>query len=330
MSTLNTQLPSLLDHIKRMDPDGAIAQIVETLSQRNAFLADAVFKEGNLPTGHQFTSRTALPSVGWRRFNEGIAPSKSRTGQTTEACGMLTGLSVVDADEAKLNGNEVEFRASEDKGFVQSMNNEVETGFAYHSTKTNPEKFMGFVPRLDATSGNPAAAQIIKHDAAAAGSDQTSILLVAWSPETAFGIFPKGSKVGIEAKDMGSQLWDDGSGKKFEAYVTKWTWKLGLCVKDWRYVVRIANIDATNLSTTGNDLIKSMVKAYHQLYDTKTGRLAFYCNRAIGTYLHLQAMDSVKNSTLSIESVGGHPVTTLLGVPVRETDAILSTEAVVS
>jgi hypothetical protein len=91
-----------------------------------------------------------------------------------------------------------------------------------------------------------------------------------------------------------------------------------------------AGIDATKIALGTSPIIEAMVTAYHQLKDTKTGRLAFYCNRAVGTYLHLQALSAVKNSTLTISEVGGRPVTTFLGIPVRETDSILSTESVVS
>lgn len=330
MATINAEMPTLLDHAKMRDPKGGIAKIVEVLQRRNAFLEDAVFLEGNLPTGHRITSRTGLPSVGWRKFNEGVKSSKGRTDQFDEACGMLEGISKVDSALAKLNGNEAAFRFAQDKGFLQAMNNEVETGFVYHSTKSSPERFMGLAPRLDATAGNPAAAQIIKHDAAPAGQDQTSIWLVVWGPETVHGIYPKGSMVGLQQKDLGEDLVSDGVGGEYLALRTHWSWHLGLCVVDYRYLVRIANVDTSNLADTGNALIKSMIRATHQVQDLRSGKPVFYVNRTIGTFLHLQAVDGVKNSTLTIDNIGGQPITRLLGVPVRETDAITSTEAIVS
>lgn len=319
---------TLADLVKRTDPTGKVASIVELLTQKNSILPDAVFREGNLPTGERVSARTGLPGVSWRRFNEGISPSKSRIDQWDEACGQLEGLSIVDCELAKLNGNEAAYRQSEDVAFLQSLSNEVETGLFYHSTKTAPEKFMGLSPRFDSTS-SVGGAQIIKHDASASGNDQTSIWLVRWGEDSVYGIYPKGSTGGITPHDMGEQLVDDGTGanKRFRAYVTNWNWKVGLVVRDFRQVVRIANIDTGNLLTTGNSLSLSMVKAYHQIWNPAGGRLAWYCNRTIGTYLHQQAMDSVKNSTLTIEKIGGQPITTFLGIPVRETDAIINGEA---
>lgn len=330
MATVNNDgLPSLADWVKKRDPNGAHARIVEVLTKKNPMLEDMVVKEGNLPTGHQVTTRTALPTPEWRILNQGVSPSKSKTAQVTEACGMLEGFSVVDTKLAKLNGEEAAFRAGEDMAHRAAMVNEVETGLFYHSTKTAPEKFMGLSPRLDATTG-PGGSQIIKHDGAAAGADQASIWLVGWGEKSVYSIFPKGSMAGLQTVDRGVQLWDDGSGKKFDAYVTRLSWDIGLCVEDWRYLVRIANIDATNLAYTGNELIKSMARALEMIQDLNSVRPVFYCNRAIRTYLRLQAMDAVKNSTLTMENVAGKPVMMMGGVPVRMTDALLSTEAVIS
>lgn len=329
MATINATLPTLQDIASRMDPNGSIANIVEVLTQKNAFLQDAVWQEGNLPTGHQFTSRKALPSGTWRRFNEGVAPQKSRTDTVTEACGNLAALSKVDCDLAKLNGNEAAFRASEDSAFVQGLSNDLETALIYSSTLTDPEKIMGFAPRLNSTTGSWGG-QIIDSQIAASGSDQSSMWLVVWGPQTVFGIFPKGMKAGLEQIDRGAQLTRDASNNEFFAYVTEWKWKVGLCVRDARYLVRLANIDTSAIAETGKLLIQDMVKMVHQAQDLTSGRAAIYCNRKISTYLHLQALDSTTNSSLKIENIGGQPVTSFLGIPIRQTDAITNTEAIIT
>lgn len=328
MATLNAGRLTLLDHAKRLDPNGSIATVVELLQQDNAILQDAHVQEGNLPTGHRFTSRTALPSVAYRMFNQGIKPSKSRTAQIDEACAILNTRSEVDVDLCELNGNQASFRASEEAAFLQALNNEVENGMFYNSTAVNPERFQGLAPRLNSTSDPWGGSQIIKADQGASGNDMTSIWLVGWGPEGAFLIYPKGSKAGIEAIDMGKQYVDDGQGGKYLAYVTDWKWKLGLCVKDHRCVARVANIDTSALSETGNNIIPAMIQAWHRV--RKTGvRLVWYCNKTVATYLHLQALNATRNSTLSIQEIGGQPVVTFLGAPVRETDGILDNEAAI-
>ena len=73
MATINATTLTLLDHAKRLDPDGKVAAIAELLSQSNEMLTDMLYKEGNLPTGMRSTLRTQLPSVAFRRVNEGKA-----------------------------------------------------------------------------------------------------------------------------------------------------------------------------------------------------------------------------------------------------------------
>lgn len=331
MATLNASVISLADHAKRMDPDGSISRIVELLTQRNKLIADIPFKEGNLPTGHQFTVRSGLPALTWRKFNEGVDPAKSHTMQFTETCGMLTGMCQVDVELAKLNGNEAAFRISEEAAFVQSLSNEVETGMFYHSTKSNPERFMGLAPRFDSTTGQTGS-QIVIGDATASGADQTSIWLVKWDTGGggAYGIFPKGSPAGFERTDMGKQVVLDSNSRKYLAWLTSYMWKIGLVVEDFRSVVRVANVDTSALLATGSLIQTAMIKAYNQAFDPGAGMLRWYLNRKVHTFLHLQAVNGTSNSTLSIREYGGQPILTFLGIPIQVTDALVNTEAVVS
>jgi hypothetical protein len=157
--------------------------------------------------------------------------------------------------------------------------------------------------------------------------------LVGWGPETVYGIYPKGSMGGLQAEDLGKVLIDDGTGEDLLAWVTEWTWKFGLCVRDWRYVSRLCNIDtgqAASIDPSADSLIPAMIEMYNRLYDAKMGKPAFYCNRLVYTLLWNQAREAVKNSTLTTQMVEGQPVLSFMGIPVRRTDGITNTEAVVA
>jgi hypothetical protein len=332
MATVGNTFPTMLDIAKRMDPDGGIANIVESMVKYNPILEDIAWQEGNLPTGHRYTSRTALPSLSWRRFNQGVPRSKSITEQNDETVGMLEGFSQVDEDLADLNGNNVAFRASEDTAFLQSMNLEVATGLFYHSVVNTPEKFQGLTPRFNATAGNPAAGQIIKADAAASGADQTSIWLVGWSSNTVFGIFPKGSRAGLRQEDLGKQLVQDGAGNNYVAYTTKWQWKMGLVVRDWRYLVRICNIDTSNIKadlSTGADLVLSMLDAYAAVFEMNTVNPVYYMNRATYSMLNKQLVKKGTANLLEYIDRGGRRIPSFYGIPIRIVDAVTNNESVV-
>jgi hypothetical protein len=326
MAVINATLLSLLDSYSRRDPDGKIASIVEILTQRTVVMEDLEMIEANGKTGHIVTTRTALPGITYRRYNEGVLPTKSRTDQVSESIGKMAGMSKVDVELAALHGDGLAFRATEDDAFLQSFANEVETGFFYNATNVSPEKWQGLAPRFASTTG-PGGSQIIKMDASASGNDQASLWLVGHGPQTVHGIFPSGEMLGLNPYDGGKQLTRDANNAEFWAWVTTWTWNFGVCVKDWRYVCRVANIDMGNILATGSALIDAMIKAQRKIF--KPGaRLVWYGNRDVLTFLELQAKNAVGTAgPLSWRDIGGVPILTFRGVPIKETDALLSTES---
>ncbi|HID9280218.1 TPA: major capsid protein [Serratia marcescens] len=315
---------TLADHAKRMDPDGKIPAIVELLEQTNPILTDMVFVEGNLPTGHRTTVRTGLPAATWRLLNYGVQPSKSTTAQVTDSTGMLEAYAEVDKALADLNGNSSEFRLSEDRAFIESMNqNQAETVF-YGDTRINPQRFTGLSARYNDKSAKNAQNIV---DAGGTGSNLTSIWLVVWGTNTVHGIFPKGQKAGLDHKDLGEQTLVDDNGGKYQGYRTHYKWDNGLSVRDWRYVVRIANIDTTKLGADdGPNLAKLMVQALHRIPNLQMGKAVFYMNRDAAEYLDIQATEKA-SLAISVKETEGVFWTSFRGVPVRTCDALLSTES---
>lgn len=331
MATIGNQWPTIADWAKRKDPNGTVARIVEALEKRNPILQDIPVVEGNLDTGHQFTSRTALPAPTYRRINQGITPAKSGTDQVVETAALLESRSEIDVEHPGIKAGGAAFRASEDSSFLQSFNNEIATGIFYNSTKTSPEKFHGLTPRLDATSGNPASAQIVKAYAGASGNDQTSIWLVGFGEDTVFGFFPKGSNAGFDMEDLGRLLVDDRAGNKFLAWVTRFVWRFGLCVRDSRYVARVCNIDTSAAAFDGTDITipLKMEDALAAIFAPDGVNLRFYMNRWAFSALNKQLMAKSANLLEWID-MGGRRIPSFLGVPIRVVDALVSTESVVS
>lgn len=331
MATINATYLSLQDHLTRLNPDGSRALIIDRISKTTSAIRDMPFREGNVGSGYQFTNRSKLPAVNWRVINEGVVASKSATGVVTETAGRLSGMSRVDVELAELGGDPAAVRADEDAAFVPAMEEEIETGLFYHSTKTNPEKFMGLAPRLDSTSG-PYGAQIQLSSLSSSGSDQTSAYLVCWGPDTVHGFFPKGTKGGLSMTDHGKGLFDDGSGsgKMNNYYTSEWNWRLGLAVKNPRYMARLANIDMSAILGTGSQLIQDLIKTLYKVKDLRTGKPVIYINRALYTFLDLQVLDTVKSGGgITFENVAGERTMFFRQVPVRMTDGILSTESII-
>ncbi|EJL90267.1 major capsid protein [Pantoea sp. GM01] len=316
---------TLADWGKRVDPNGKIDKITELLSQTNPILQDMLIVEGNLPTGHRTTVRSGLPNATWRLLNYGVQPSKSTTVQITDSIGMLESYAEVDKSLADLNGNTAEFRLSEDRAFIEAMNQQMAQTLFYGDTSVNPQQFMGLSSRYSSkTAGN--GQNII--DAGGTGTDNTSIWLVVWGENTVHGIFPKGQKAGLNMEDKGQQTLRDANNNPYEGYRTHYKWDNGLTLRDWRYVVRIANIDVSDLSTpaAAANIVSLMVKALHRIPNRGMGKPVFYMNRTIGQALDLQSLDKA-SLALSVKETEGEWWTSFRGVPIRETDAILETEA---
>lgn len=316
---------TLADWGKRVDPNGKIDKITELLSQTNPILEDMLIVEGNLPTGHRTTIRTGLPDATWRLLNYGVPNSKSTTAQVTDSIGMLETYAEIDKSLADLNGNTSEFRLSEDRAFLEAMNQKMAQTLFYGDTSVNPQQFMGLASRYSSKSaGN--GQNII--DAGGTGTDNTSIWLVVWGENTVHGIFPKGQKAGLHMEDKGQQTLKDAAGGQYEGYRTHYKWDNGLTLRDWRYVVRIANIDISDLSVPASaaNIVTQMVKALHRVPNLKMGRAVFYMNRTVAQALDLQSLDKA-SLALSVKETEGEWWTTFRGIPIRETDAILETEA---
>jgi hypothetical protein len=336
MATLATNTLTLADWAERLDPAGNIPEIAELLTQTNEILQDAVFMEGNLPTGHRVVVRTGLPTVYWRALNAGVPTSKSTTATVDETCGMLEAYSEVDVDLAMLNGNSSEFRLSEDAAFLEAMNQLQAQTMFYGNPGVDPKTYLGLAPRF---SSKAAANGVNILDAAGVSTNNSSIWLMVWGKNTVFCPFPKGSQAGIMHKDLGEQTIYDGNlpgAGRYQALRTHYQWKNGLAVKDWRYVVRIANINMSNLvnETSAANLIKLMLRAIFRIPNLRAGRVVFYMNRSVAQMLPIQGLNTSSAAVKVQEALSqfGEPIVnmTFMGVPIRLCDQILNTEAQVT
>lgn len=328
MALIGSTALTLADWAKRYSPDGSgIAPVVEILNQQNEMLDDALFIEGNLPTGHRSVVRTGLPDVAWRKLNYGVAQSKSTTATVDDSCGMLESFAVTDKDVAELNGNTNEFRLSESLAFLESMNQGMATTLIYGDTDINPERFLGLSARYSKVSGVANSVNVI--DALGASTDNTSVWLIGWGPTSASMAFPKGTKAGLIHENLGLDTVTDAVGGKYRAYVDHYQWKAGFVLRDWRYVVRICNIDVSNLvgESSAADLIKLMIKAIHRIPAMGACRPVFYVNRTVREMLDIQALSKAQYMLQTGNDAAGKPMTSMRGIPIKTMDAILNTEA---
>lgn len=342
--------PNLWNLVKLMDTDGKIGikTLVELLQMTNAPLLDMPWIEGNLPSGNRTVVRTGLPTPIWRRWYQGVPPTKSEYAQIEDACANLEARSQVDVKAARFGGNEKSFRLVESLGHLEAMNQKFMTALMYGDSSIAPTQFNGFSPRF--SSLEAANAQNII-DAGGTSNDNCSIWLICWGEHTACGIYPMGSKAGLAHRDLGEIDAYDADGNPYRALADLYDWDCGLTVKDWRYIVRIANIDSAKLASQSGaaDLITLMVQALHRVPNlgiVQTGRenptangaapipLApnpvFYTNRTVAEMLDVESLAKTGYTLKSGNDVFGRPITFVRGIPVRTCDVLNNGEQTVT
>jgi hypothetical protein len=337
MATLASSALTLSEWATRLDPGGKPAAVIELLGQTNEMLTDMLWMQCNDGAGHKTTVRTGLPTATWRLLNYGVVKSKSTTAQVRDSTGMLEAYSDIDKALADLNGNTAEFRMGEDMAFIESMNQGMQGSVVYGNTSVNPERFTGLGPRFSSLSA-PNGGNIV--NAGGSSNTNTSIWLIGWGQNTCHGLFPKGSKAGLQVRDLGEVPLYDANNNVYQGYRTHFKWDCGLTVRDWRFVVRIANINVTAGAVTTSNLVNTLITAVNKLPfvsaagnspppgGTKPGQVntAFYCNRTVRAALDIQAMAKT-NNFLTIETRDSKPYTAFRGIPIRICDQIGNNEA---
>lgn len=339
--------PTLFDLARRMDPHGKIDVIAEMLSQSNEYMDDAVWVEANEIGGHKFTFRTSIPAGAWRQYNQGVGYSKSTTAQATVSIGSLEAYSQVDRMIAEDSGDAEGFRESEDAAFLEGMSQTMTQTEFYGNTVVTPAEFMGFSPFYNTVSTATAqnAANVI--DAGGTGSSNSSIWLICHGPRTIFNVYPRGSKAGLAMENKGDVVPGyDNLGNRFEAYTSWFRTQAGLCPMDWRYGVRVANVDVTNAGLAGPnayDIFAGLAQAMllpptlgkGMSGITKTDapdepspgiRPVIYTNRTVRHWADVQMIRD-RQVLLALDDYAGKPCMGYRGIPWKVVDQLLTTEA---
>ncbi len=313
-------------------------KVAEVLTLKNPMLKDIPYTQMNEGTIHKESIRSFLPKPVYRKANQAIAAQKSGIEERTFSAAHFESRSQMDAKVAERGGKERVGinRWNQAQGHIQGMANEHANLAIYGSPAGEGNKDVGFMDIYYTvnTATNETAKQVV--DAGGTGSDNTSILMVNWGPQSIFGVYPAGTNAGLKRTDYsaGNKLVQlqglDAAGNTgtFYGYDEIFELDHGLVVKDWRQAARIANIDVSNLvtNTTPADLIDQLITASYKL-DDPMGAI-IYMNRTVHAILHKQARAEVSTGGgLTFMNYGGEQILSFNGMPIRIADSILNTEA---
>lgn len=341
MATIGNTYPQLID----MHKASAEGTVIELLKQNNPILDDAIATPCNMDAVHRHSIRTGYPTVSWGRLYKGVAASKATMQQVDDTTGFINARSEIDTRLLALAPDPAKARLVDSAPYLEVMNQEMATGIFYHDTATTPEKFKGLAARFNAYNTNipnpavPNVANQVIHGGGA-GADNTSIWFVTWADHATSLLYPKAMKAGVNIMDKGEEPVKDADNNTYYAKVTVFEWHIGAFVKDYRYNVRIANIDVSDLLAGSVDVWALMRKAYYRMFQVYGigalgGKSAIYMNRQVLEILDAQSSDRAllaanPNYTgLGQAQVEGRIIKTYRDIPIRMTDALLNTEALV-
>lgn len=338
MAIIGNTFPQLIDLYK----GSAEGSVVELLAADNPILDDAIAVQCNMDAVHRHMIRTGLPTVAWGRLYQGIPQSKATMQQVDDTTGFLEAASSVDERLLKLASDPARQRLVDSAPYFEAMNQEMAAGIFYHNTATTPEKFKGLASRYSSYSTIGSSDKSISRQVVhggGAGNDNTSIWFVTWGDHATTLLYPKNSKAGAEYEDKGGQRVTDANGNPYYVKEAIYRWHIGLAVKDWRYNARVANIDVSDMLAGTVDVWKLLRMGYYRLKSRRrnsiSSRIAIYMNSDVLEVLDAQSTDRAlvngnpNYTALGHAQVEGKEVRTYRGIPIRETDAILNTEALV-
>lgn len=336
MATNGGAVPTIADVTKLIQPNGDAAMIAQTLKQTNAILDDIPWEEGNLIDGHRSTVEMSLPSVSARLANNGTSATYGIDDQIDDACAVFESKSEMDMLVAETGGTQFVAvnRANQARKHIQAHGQNLARVLFYGSPSV-PAEFTGIANRLNSLSGNVADNVI---DCSGTGSDNTSIYGVAWGKGRVMGIYPRGTVGGLQRIDEGRvsiQTGTVGMGSAtVPGYREYFTWRCGLAVPNWNYMVRACNIDISDLLANGAaaaPLIDIMIAMREAIPQDDDVTFIYYMNRTVRKQLRIQIKDAVQaGGGLRYDNYAGRRVLMFEDSPVRISDQIVNTETAVS
>ena len=310
-----------------------IGRTIEFMRQSDPFMDDMGWVECNSGENHESKYRTSLPSAHFRMVNDYIPRGKSTTQKQIDTTGSIEAWSEIDAefiDGTAAEGRGADIRIDESKATIMGIGNASAQMMLYGSLAEDPRAFDGLSTRYSRLSDNKECIGNNIINAGGTGSNNTSIWVVNWSPQTIYGIYPKSGTVGVKREDFGRTIDKNSDGEGRPVYQDYYTRKLGLCIEDWRSTVRIANVDVTDLTSeaAAADIIDLLTDAFYKIPNAVRSidgvNPVIYCSTAVAAALTKQSQK--KTSPIVIDNSHGKPVKSFWGYKIKECDAILNNE----
>ncbi|GAF75994.1 unnamed protein product, partial [marine sediment metagenome] len=285
----------------RQTANGMITDVAEVLNETCNLVEDAIVQKSTDITSHMVTRRSRLPAVSWIKVGNGWNASVGLTNQAREGIGMLKARFLCPQDVMDIQANPDKYRSNQERAYIESMGQELSntlvgnvSGGDLSPATYPPEEFAGFQYRYSSLSTSPTA-YVLSNGHTADDDTNTSIWFVQWAPNKVYLITPRNMDgTGLKKEDKGL-VYSSGDNavastaatgvspnptNSLWAYITEFSWNVGLAIEDQRAVKRLCNIDPDHTAddTLNEDKIiqiRNNFKGNEKIY--------MYCNETTFT-----------------------------------------------
>ncbi len=330
----------------RMTHNNEIIDVAEVLNETNDIIADAVVQQANDITSHVVSRRTALPAVNWVKVGNGWNATTGLLNQVREQMGMLKARFLAPEDMLRIQPNPAKYRMQQERAYIESMGQELANTLvgnvsagSLSPTTAPPEEFAGLQLRLNTLATTDTL--YVGNNGGTNSGGHSSIYFVQWGPGKTYLIHPRNTDGGgLKKRDEGRQLVSGDNSvastsaagsapnptNQLWAFITEFSWDVGLCVEDARTIKRLANIDTAAGSANSLDEDKII-----EIRNNFKGNdmISMYVNETIFTQLQILAKDKT-NVHWTENNPFGKPQLFFLDMPVRRCDAILNVEGTIA
>lgn len=326
---------TLADILAGRKGDGSFdSDIVELFTEENPILDDISIIEANDGTTNRTTIRTGIPEPTWTAYYSGVKPAKGTKTQVKDVAGRMKSMLEIDAQLYEDTPDKDQLLKDELYGLTEGMTQAMADCLIYGKIANEPRAFNGLY-NFYKTAG----ADLAKYDSKDSahyvfsgdknptkGKAYRSLLLMGWSPSTITTFYPKGHKsAGLQRSELRTVDTNDADGGVYQVKRQDLSWELGLSVRDYRYGGRIANIDNETLLSTNTDIdyVEMIHRLVSRVKNSQRVNRAFYMANDLWEKVQVLFYRKTMGNAVAYQDVMQRFKTpTLLGIPVRITDAM--------
>lgn len=328
---------TLLDMQKRVGSDGRVLAVAEIMNRATPIFMDAPWMMTNKSDSMDTAVTASLPKVDYRRANRGTRISQDVVTQNEESTATFEDYAENDKmviDSFGSGEMAAQMRAAYSSRHIEAVAQRFAREVFYGNRDGNPDAFDGLLKRYNALTGNVAQNVL---NFGGTGADNTSIYVIKWAPMKTMCIYPKraegNGKGAVHHENLGedtAQFTDaDSNQRRMQVYRDRFEIAGGLCIADYRNVVRIGGIDVPSLasnSASGTSRLRQALAAAMHRIPTGDGMLRIYMNRTVAQFLDFERLAAVAGAGMTYSEVDGMVVPMFRGAPIRIDDSLLNSE----